>query len=290
MKVNCIWEGPNALGESPLWHPKENVLYWIDLVQNTLHRLDSTTKNYQEWQLPDNIGAIVPYAAGGLIATLGNKVVAIKLPALQITPLAEITPWPSNVYMNDGKCDRAGRFWFGVASRDVEHPSGGLYCFHPNGQLTQMERNITISNGLGFSPNNKKFYYTDGLKYRIYQYNFNLKKGLISHRTVFLQLNKSPIEPDGLTVDREGYLWEAQWNSGKVFRYTPDGKIAQIIDMPVTRPTSCIFGGSNLETLYITSCSRDRSENMSLPPPAGALFSVDVGVKGLPEPLFASNS
>lgn len=287
MKANLIWNKCNALGEGPLWHPHEKVLYWIDLVCNTLHRLHPDTLDYQEWQLPDHVGAIAPRAAGGLIATLGNRVVAITLPTLHITSLAEITPWPSDVVMNDGKCDRAGRFWFGVASRDVENPRGGLYRLDVDGKLTQMESQITISNGLGFSPDNKKFYYTDGLKYRIYKYDFDLKNGLISNRKIFLQLDKSPIEPDGLTVDSEGYLWEAQWNSGKVFRYTPEGNVASIIDMPVTRPTSCIFGGHDLKTLYVTSCSRGRDETQSLAFPAGALFAIETTVKGLFEPAFA---
>jgi sugar lactone lactonase YvrE len=277
----------NALGEGPMWHPHENVLYWIDLVRHTLHRLNPQTKAYQQWQLDEPIGAVVPRAMGGLVATVGNKVVAISLPSLRITPLAEVSPWSKTVYMNDGKCDRLGRFWFGVASRDVENPAGSLYRLNPDGALLQMETEITISNGLGFSPDNKKFYYTDGLKYRIYQYDFDLKNGLLRNRKIFLQLEKSAIEPDGLTVDSEGNVWEAQWQSGKIFCYAPDGKEIQTIAMPVSRPTSCIFGGANLDILYVTSCSQENDNAPTLPSPAGSLFAIKIGVKGLSEPAFA---
>jgi sugar lactone lactonase YvrE len=287
MVVKRVGQFINALGEGPLWHPQEKVLYWIDLALNTLHRLQPETEAYQTWQLPDQVGAIVPRASGGLIATLGNKVVALTLPALQITTLAEITPWHADTVMNDGKCDRRGRFWFGIAHWDTENPQGGLYRLDPNGQLTQMERGITISNGLGFSPDNKKFYYTDGLRYCVYQYDFKLATGVIKNRKVFLQFEESQCQPDGLTVDSEGYIWQAVWNSGKIFRYAPNSELDQIINMPVTRPTSCIFGGEHLNILYITSASRDRQETQSLPAPAGGLFAIETNVIGLPEPAFA---
>lgn len=286
MEIACIWKGPNALGEGPMWHVAEKKLYWIDLVRHTLHCLDPVTQDYQEWQLPEPVGCVVPRKSGGLIATLGHCIVALELPDLKIKPIAELKPWPKDVYMNDGKCDRVGRFWFGVASRDVENPMGGLYRLDPNGQIMQMESGITISNGLGFSPDDKKFYYTDGLKYRIYEYDFDLRNGSMSRRKIFLQLEKSPVEPDGLTVDREGYVWEAQWNSGYIFRYSPEGELDQTIQMPVARPTSCIFGGPDMGTLYITSCSHSPSET-PFPPPAGALFAIQTPVKGLPEPSFA---
>lgn len=287
MIIEKIWQGPNALGEGPLWHPREQSLYWIDLVSQSLHRLNPKTESYQCWQFSDYVGAIAWRHSGGLIATLGNTIVAIDLPSFTITTLATVTSWRSDVYMNDGKCDALGRFWFGVASLDVDDPKGGLYRLNPDGVLIQMERGITISNGLGFSPDHKKFYYTDGLKYRIYEYDFDLTTGEINNRKIWLQLNNSDIEPDGLTVDSEGYVWEAQWNSGKIFRYTTDGREAEVIELPVHRPTSCTFGGTDLKTLFVTSCSRGKNEEKMLPAPNGALFAISTNVVGLEEPGFA---
>lgn len=287
MNIETIWNGPNALGEGPMWHPQEKVLYWIDIAKPSLHRLNPVTGDYQHWEMPDFIGSVVPREKGGVVVTVGNAVFTVEIPSGNMEKIAAIKPWNDELRMNDGKCDRRGRFWIGVANLDVKNPKGGLYRLDPDGKITQMEAGITISNGLGFSPDDKTFYYTDGLKYCIYQYDFDLKKGTISNRRPFVQLKKSPIEPDGLTVDSEGYVWEAQWNSGKIFRYSPDGKEDKVIDMPVKRPTSCIFGGPNLDRLYVTSCSQSIGETTTLSPPAGAVFAIDVDVKGFPEPSFA---
>lgn len=287
MKIECIWRGPNALGEGPMWHSQEEALYWVDIENPSLHRLIPKTQHYQRWEMSDYIGAVVPRKKGGVVVTVGNKVFGMDIPSGKMTPLAEIKPWDNTVRMNDGKCDRRGRFWVGVAHFDPENPKGGLYRLDRNGALTQMEHSITISNGLGWSPDNKIFYYTDGLRYCIYQYDFDLDTGSLSNRRVFVQLEKSPIEPDGLTVDAEGFVWQAQWNGGRIVRYAPNGQVDQVVDMPVTRPTSCIFGGPNYDILYVTTCSRGIGEKEILPEPAGALFAIYPGVKGIPEPEFS---
>lgn len=286
MQIETIWESPDGLGEGPIWHADEQVLYWLDILKPSLKRLNPATGEYREWPIPEHIGSVVPRAQGGLVATMGNRVVAIDMPSGTISTLVEVPQWRDDIRMNDGKCDRKGRYWFGVANLSVEDPKGRLYRLDPDGTLTQMEEKITISNGLGWSPDNKKFYYTDGLKYRIYQYDYDLERGDISNRQTFIQLDKTPIEPDGLTVDSEGYVWDAQWNSWKILRYSPDGKMSMEIEMPVQRPTSCIFGGPNLDILYVTSSSQNLGEDSVLPPPAGGLFAIDVGVRGLPEPAF----
>lgn len=292
--LEIIWFGSdalsqeaNALGEGPMWHVKEQALYWIDIAKCLLWRLDTTTHECQFWKMEDYIGAVVPRASGGVVVTVGNKVLALDLPAGKTTQLAEITPWNKRLRLNDGKCDQMGRFWMGVADFQKENPQGGLYRLDPDGCLTQMEEGITISNGLGWSPDNKAFYYTDGLRYCIYEYDFDLQKGSLSNRRIFVQLDETPVEPDGLTIDTQGYVWQAHWNAGKVFRYSPNGHQDRAISLPVKRPTSCIFGGPNLDILYVTSCSQGIGETEVLPYPAGALFALDVGVTGRAEPAFA---
>ncbi len=286
MDINIIWKGPAALGEGPMWHVQQQKLYWIDIAKPTLHELDPNNNEHRSWKMPDIIGAIAPRANGGLVASMGDSVVGIDLPSGEITPIVKVISGRGDLRLNDGKCDRLGRYWIGVANLDVKHPKGGLFRLNPDGQLTQMESGITISNGLGWSPDNKTFYYTNGLEYIIYQYDFDLETGEISNRRTFVKLEKSEVEPDGLTVDSEGFVWAAQYNGGKIVRYSPNGTIDREIIIPVKRPTSCIFGGANLDRLYVTSCSRDITETTTLPPPAGALFAIDVGIKGLPEPVF----
>ena len=286
LNATVLWKGPNALGEGPLWHERERVLYWIDIAEPSLHRLDPRTNIYRYWPLPEPVGTVVPHARKGVVLTLGSRIVRMDIPSGRLTTMAEMAPWHPAWRMNDGKCDAAGRLWFGVAHVDEENPSGGLFRLDLDGTLTQMEKHITISNGLGWSPDYRQFYYTDGLRYRIYVYDFDMATGTLSNRRIFLQLEKSPIEPDGLTIDSQGYIWEAQWNSGKIFRYSPAGETVREIALPIQRPTSCMFGGEHFDTLYVTSCSQGLGETTRLPPPAGAVFALDVGVKGLPEPAF----
>ena len=288
MEIDCIWQGPADLGEEPMWHPHEQVLYFIDIEAKLLHRLDPKSGDHKFWQMPDYIGAVVPRAHGGMIAAVGQHVVAVDIPSGRISELAKVIPdGRDDLRMNDGKCDRQGRFWVGVANLDVKNPQGGLFRLDPDGTLTEMERGITISNGLGWSPDNKTFYYTDGLRYRVYAYDFDEVGGTISNRRVFIQLEKSPAEPEGLTVDSEGNIWQAVWESHKIYCHAPDGSLQQEIAMPVARPTSCIIGGADYDTLYVTSCSKSIGEESRLPAPAGAIFALKVKVAGLPEPSFA---
>lgn len=285
-EINIIWSGPADLGEGPMWHAKEHALYWIDIAAHHIHRFDWEKKQHQQWKMPDLIGALVVCQAGGLIAAIGNEIMHFDTTTEKLESICEIFPkHRTDLRPNDGKCDRAGRFWVGVANLDVHHPKGGLFCLD-KGKLTQHESGITISNGLGFSPDDKIFYYTDGLKQRIYQYDFDLVKGTISHRRLFVQLDQGDIYPDGLTVDSEGYLWEAQWNASHIVRYSPEGKRDRLIEMPTARPTSCIFGGTDLKTLFVTTASKDINETTRLPKPAGAVFAITVDVAGLLEPAY----
>jgi len=288
MEIKNIWPGRLALGEGPMWHPQEKVLYFFDIAEWQLYRFDPKTGEHQSWSLPDFIGSVVPRKQGGIVATVGQDVVAIEIPSGKITRLAKIIPDNRpDLRMNDGKCDRLGRFWIGVANINTKNPQGGLFRLDPDGTVTQMESAVTVSNGLGWSPDDKTFYYTDGYTHGfLYAYDFNLAEGTISNRRI-LAKSQMPVEPDGLTVDSAGFIYQAMWNGWKIVRYTSDGKINQEIGMPVERPTSCIFGGEELDTLFITSCSRSLDELLLLPEPAGSLFAIKMPVKGLPEHAFA---
>lgn len=284
MNIKSIWQGPAALGECPLWHVKEQVLYWVDIAEAMLYRLDPVTNALDTWQMPAPIGCIAPRVIGGLIGGIGNEICFIDLPSGKVRPQIKV---PSKLRLNDGKCDRQGRFWVGTACPDK--PLACLYRFDPDGRLHKMEENIFISNGLGWSPDNSIFYYTDSIVGKIYAYDFDTATGAIKQQRIFAQITTEDGVPDGLTVDSQGRIWSARWNGWKVVCYAVDGKIIQEINMSVQRPTSCMFGGAQLNILYVTSCSRDINESKSqiLPPPSGALFAINVGVQGLPEPFFA---
>jgi len=287
--IEVVWKGPAKLGEGPLWHPKEQVLYWLDCIKPELHRIDPATGAHKSWIMPGTIGSIAPREAGGLVALVGTALAFITFEndEAKVTPQVEVITKESRLRLNDGKCDRQGRFWGGTVAPDFSDPTGALYRFDTEKKMTEMVSHIKVSNGLGWSLDNKIMYYTDSLQHKIFKYNFDEKTGDISNESVFALVPESEGVPDGLTVDAEGYVWSAQWNGWRVTRYKPDGTIDRVIRTPVQRPSSCIFGGKDLDTLYITSASQDVGEDHPLTGELdGALLAIKIGVRGLPEPAY----
>ena len=203
----------------------------------------------------------------------------------QKTPEIEILVNPElgrlNARFNDGKVDPRGRFWAGTLGEDNQ---SCLYKLDPDGSVQIMETGIQISNGLGWSPDLKTMYYTDSPLRVIYAYDFDLNSGSINNRRKFVKVPREDGFPDGLTVDSEGFIWSAHWDGWRVTRYDPDGKIERVIYLPVQRPTSCAFGGPDLDQLFITSAWTGLSETERQEQPlAGDLFLVHGEVKGRKE-------
>ncbi|ELR23011.1 SMP30/CGR1 family protein [Acanthamoeba castellanii str. Neff] len=282
--VELVWRGPAWLGEGPLWHPTEGALYYLDCIRPELHRLDVETGEHKSWMMPALIGSIAPRAKGGLIAALGKGRAAITFDDKWEINIAMEQDILGNIdlRLNDGKCDRQGRFWVGTVAADFDQPDGSLYRLDLDGSVHEMEQKIKVSNGLAWSLDNKTMYYTDSPNREIYTYDFDEKTGNISNRKVFATIAQDAGVPDGLTIDSEGNIWSAHWDGYRVTKYRPDGSVDRVIKMPAQRPTSCMFGGKNLDVLYVTSASRDIGETESLKGELdGALFA-----KGLPETAF----
>ncbi len=284
--INIVWPGRAALGESATWNHIEKKLYWIDITKGRINCLDVATGENDYVQVTGVLGTVVARAKGGVLATLANNVIALDFASQKIEILATVFPASrDDLRMNDGKCDSRGRFWIGVATTK-KYGHGGLYRYDADGTLTTMEKDVIFSNGLTWSPDNKKFYHVDTAKFCIYEYDFDLDKGTINNRSILFKLEGATNKPDGLTIDRAGFLWLAIYDGGKIIRLRPDGKIDKTIDLPVKRPTSCIFGGNNEDTLFVTSCSRDLHEKETLPPPSGDILSLQLDIGGIPESMF----
>lgn len=280
----------SELGEGPVWHPLEQVLYWVDIFQGRFHRFDPRSGDHQVKDLGLVITAMALRASGGFVLATG-KGFAFYDPALGRLeflgdPDADET---GDTRFNDGKTDRQGRFWAGKMG---SHPTNSLFCLLPDRSIRRMESGVNISNGLGWSPDNRTFYFTDSPARVIYAYDFDPLSGSIANRRVFASIPDAPREgfPDGLAIDEEGYIWSARWGGWKVVRYAPDGSIEREIAMPVEFPTSCAFGGPELDELYITSAYveiRDLADRRAMQPQAGDVFRLKTHVRGLPEPFFA---
>ena len=278
------------VGESPLWSPRERVLYWVDITGQKIHRFNPRTAVNDTFHLPQPVTAVGLRKKGGLIITL-RKDFAFFDPetgALQLlSDPEEDKPYDR---FNDAKCDRQGRFWAGTMD-DVKWnaPHGSLYRLDPDTRITCMKTSVICANGLGWSPDNLVFYFTESFRYGIYAYDFDSATGNISKRRLFASIGRNLDGfPDGLTVDEEGYVWSVHNAVGRVVRYSPSGAIDRVIEIPVPRPTSCIFGGDHLDVLYITSARETMTaEEIAEAPLSGSLFAMKPGVKGLPEPYFA---
>jgi sugar lactone lactonase YvrE len=278
------------LGESPLWSPAEQALYWVDIKEPRLFRHDFATGRTRITPLTDAVGAIALSCGGGLIAAARSGFAYIDADGM-LSP-AFCTPEadrPGNRF-NDGKCDRAGRFWAASMHDGETDPSGSLYRLGGDHRCERAEDGFVIGNGLGWSPDNRVFYFTDSVARRIYAYDFDIGTGAIAGKRVFAAIPDDSGFPDGLCVDAEGHVWSAHWDGWRVTRYAPDGRIVETLGVPVPRPTSCAFGGADLATLYVTSARVNLGEaELARSPLSGSVLALRPGARGLPEAPFEAS-
>jgi sugar lactone lactonase YvrE len=283
--VQCVADVHAVLGEGPVWVSRERALYWVDINGRKIFRLNDSGQ-ISEWPAPFRVGSIAPRASGGFIAGTDEGIAAIDLEAgkFEVVSRPEAN-LPGNRF-NDGKVDRRGRFWAGTMDDAERQDSGTLYCFDHGLNASAVDQGYRVTNGPAFSPSGDRMYHNDSA--RQVTYVFDLEGGAAANRRPLIRFREGDGFPDGMTVDSDGCLWIAFWDGGCVRRFSPDGEWLETVEMPVSRPTSCAFGGPDLDRLYVTSASRDLdSEALTMQPKAGGLFMVVPGVRGLPDLPFA---
>ena len=286
MQAAVAYPSQNLLGEGPLWSDDEQALYWVDILAPAIYRWKPGEPSAREWKLPFHIGSFAFRESGGAILALSNGFAFFDFDTGQVIPLADPEPGVEKTRLNDGKCDRKGRFFAGSMDYIEESPIGSLYRYDPGGAIRKMRSEVIISNGLGWSPDNRTMYYTDSPTQCIYAYDYDLESGSMSNERIFIKDDNG--YPDGLAVDAKGFIWGAKWGAGRVVRYAPDGTIERVVDLPVSNVTSCTFGGPDMKKLYITTASKGLSkEDHQRQPLAGNVFVVETDVQGIPEPKFA---
>jgi L-arabinonolactonase len=288
VQATCAVDCENVLGEGAVWCPLERVLWWIDISSPSLWRFDPRADRVDHWPLPKPPGSFALRNNGGFLFAFRNGLATLDAPggALEWLEVAGLALGDER--FNDGKADRAGRFWSGTLDRRLASPIGQLYRVDPGFRVTAMDRGFTISNGVGWSPDDRTMYFTDTPSRRIYRYDFDPATGGIANRRVFVEVDAGHGGPDGMTVDAAGFVWSAQFDRWCVNRYAPDGRLDRSIRLPVQRPTTCMFGGADLATLYVTSARMDLTDAaLAAQPQAGGVFALEPGVRGLPEPRFA---
>jgi len=273
------------LGEGPYWVPEDDCLLWVDIQRGQLHRTYFPSGETVSLDL-DAASAAFPAMAGGILTAGGSKL-ALHLPAERgeqwsTRVIAEV-PAREGVRFNDAGVDPAGRVWVGSMHTGETEPVGQLLRLDHGGVLTVVVDGVTVSNGLGWSPDGSQMYYVDSPVRRVDVFDYDPATGRADHRRPFADLSAFDGVPDGLTVDADGCLWVAVWGGGVLRRLAPDGSQDSVIAVPVSQPTSCAFGGPGMTDLYVTTASVGLSEaELSEQPLAGRLLRLHPGPVGLP--------
>lgn len=283
----------DQLGETPFWDGESGRLYWCDIVGRTVKRLDPASGRIERWAMPQVASGVVPTGDATALVMLGDGVYRLDLASGGVEVFAQPETDPRN-RSNEVRTDPQGRLWLGTMANNigpggenlpVERVGGSVFCLDARGSARRMLRDIGITNVFCWSPDGARFYTADTLEGVIWSFDYDPDGPSLHSRKVFADSGVAPGNPDGGSVDEDGCLWNARWGGGRVVRFTPQGKVDRILELPVRQPSSCAFGGADRRTLYITSARQGLTD---LAPDAldGSLFAVDAGVAGLPMPRF----
>jgi sugar lactone lactonase YvrE len=267
-----------TLGEGPVWDARDQSLYWVDIPESRVHQI-AADGSLSSWDTGQPVGTVVPRASGGLAVAVRDGFMALDPVSGTLTTLAEVERDQPGNRMNDGACDRAGRFYAGTMAFDETPEAGALYRLDPDLGVTRLLTGVGISNGIGWSPDERLMYYIDSQVHRVDVFDYDPATGEIDGRRPFAAVGEGGVVPDGLTVDADGGVWVAVWGGYAVLRHDPGGKVIEAVDLPAARVSSCVFGGPGLDRLYVTTAAGPGES-------AGALFVCEPGVTGQPSHPF----
>ena len=284
MKPEVITDYRCQIGEGPIWHSIEKRIYWVDIPRGEAFCFDPETNEHKIcYKGDEQLSGLTIQEDGSILLLFQRGAIAILRDG-DLKFVVDKVPGLRGIGLNDMIADPRGRVLWGSIPEDIF--SGeftcGLYCIDTDGSVSMIEEGIGVSNGLGFSPGGKHLYYTDTMVRSIYRYDYDEERGTLSNKSVFVEVPEEYGDPDGMTVDSEGYVWTAVWGSKSVVRYDPQGKEDRRVKFPALKISSVCFGGNEYEDMYVTSAiagpmGPDDDET------AGALFRVRPGIRGVPE-------
>jgi sugar lactone lactonase YvrE len=279
------------LGEGPMWHPERAVVTWVEIYEGRVNSVGIDGTPGTPVEVGRRVGAAVPAEGGGLLLATDEGFATLSA-AGDYTLVAAVEAGRDDTFMNDGKCDPAGRFWAGTVAVDPETQlavdgGGSLYVLSPDGSVDTALTGVSLSNGMDWSPDGRVFYYIDSRTGRVDEYRYDLSTGEIGEPRGVVAIDPELGFADGMCVDADGYLWIAIWGCGQVRRYSPGGELDLAIDFPVSQVTSCAFAGPDLDVLVVTSARRHLDEARARDEPrAGSVFCLRTGHRGLPPTLW----
>jgi sugar lactone lactonase YvrE len=267
------------LSEDPGWHEERQELLWVDVLGRCFHRAtltaDGRPDQVHTTVLDRHVGAVAPVGSGGYVVAAGQGFLFVDEDG-SVSELAQPEAGHVEVRMNDGACDPQGRFWAGTMAYDESPGAGTLYRLELDGRCSTVLTGLTISNGIGWSPDGETMYLSDSGNGVVEAFDFDGTTGALTGRRTLVRVDRSGVAPDGLTVDQQGDLWVGLYGGWAVNRYRPDGSLRATVHMPVAQVTSCAFGGHDRRTLFVTT-GRERLEEedaLEVQPDAGRMFAV----------------
>ena len=285
-KVDLLYQCNNSLGEGITYSSKNNNLFWLDISNiSKLYKFDLSSNKKEIFELPEIVTATSIKSDDELIFATNNGLKLFNMSNKKFVSIVNIEDQQLSTRSNDGASDAYGRYWFGTMqnnfdkdgnSTPIKENIGKLYKVDTNKKISIIEEGLGIPNTFVWSPDNRNFYFTDTLNGVIHNYDFELESGELSNKKDFANFNRG--HPDGSTIDTDGCVWNCRWGGSCVVRFTPDGKVDQIIEMPVQNITNCIFGGNDMKTLFITTASNDEENKNNLD---GSLFAINLEYQGI---------
>jgi sugar lactone lactonase YvrE len=278
-ETELVLDARAELGESVLWRGESRTLHWVDIIKCEVHTLHLATMEHTFFSTAQAVGAVVPVAGGGFAAAMATGFYLLDEQGAT-RRIAEPEGLVPKLRMNDGKCDRRGRFWAGTQiMRGEMKGKGYFWCLDVDGSLRTTLTGVTTSNGLAWNADDTVLYFIDTPTFTVRAFPFDPERGTLGKGKVCVEIPREYGYPDGMTIDREGMLWIAHWEGGAVRRYDPHtGACLGVLPVPASKVTCCCFGGENLDTLYITTARTDTDAKTE--PFAGGVFKADVGVRG----------
>jgi sugar lactone lactonase YvrE len=288
IEPRVVIESRSLIGESPVWSVPEKSLYWVDVEGQSVQRWREADRSIRRWEIGEPVGCIGLRRSGGLVGARKSGFFFLDVDSGFVTPIADPEAHLPDHRFNDGKVDRRGRFWAGTRNFvDTQLATGALYRLDADRSVHRMEEGLRCPNGMAWSPDNKLMYLCDTWTRRIYVYDFDIDEGRISNRRLFVELGEADGFPDGLTVDAEGYVWNAHYNGWRITRYSPDATVDRVVRMPVQHVTSVTFGAAPGTLFATTSFFRLNAAERLAQPIAGHVFEMKSGTQGIIEPAFA---
>jgi L-arabinonolactonase len=290
--MQLVVDGRHTLGEGIVWDDRGGRLFWTDIEGGALWAHVPATGALQRWPLPERLCSLALTEDGGrLLLALASGLAFFDLESGELDRICDVEAHLPTTRLNDGRTDRQGRFVFGVFNQ-AENPKaaiGGFYRLNLDLTLKRLPLgDVAIANSICFSPDGGTMYYADSATREIRCCDYDADTGAVANLREFVPADAAPGDPDGSTIDADGYLWSTRWGAGQVVRFAPDGKVDRVLALPAPQPTCPAFGGPGLDVLFVTSATVGLGAGqLAEAPGSGGVFAQALPIRGLPEVRFA---